>query len=179
MNEFLIEILAIIQPLALTLIESAGAVLIPLMMWKLNEWGKAKVHDSRFHCAMDKITTHAEAAVMDVMQTYVKGVRKSGKWNGAAAREAKEMGRERMKQMLGPAGLKELKGCLGQDQAGVDGIIDGAMERAVVMLRDRGLMPKGGHAPDGVDENDGADPGGPDVVGPNDPSTDAATTDAG
>jgi beta-lactamase superfamily II metal-dependent hydrolase len=124
-----------VQPILLTFISAVLMTAAPVLLWKLNEWAKAKVHDARFHCAMDKLTTHAERAVLDVGQTYVKAVKREGQWGGAAAQEAKGMARSRLLAMLGPGGLKELKGCLGQDEEGLQQLISGAIEAAVVAAK--------------------------------------------
>lgn len=129
------ELHALVRPYLLTAIEGILLVLVPLLGHKLNEWAKAKVHDARFHCAMDKLEKHAEKAVLDVGQTYVKGVRRDGKWGGEAATLAKEKARGQLLTLLGPGGRKELLECLGQDEKGLSGLIDSAIETALVKAK--------------------------------------------
>jgi len=145
MNELLPQILEIVQPAALTLIEGALGILVPLILWKANAWLKTKVHSSSFSCAMDKVTSITEAAVLTISQAYVKGVRKSGQWNGATASAAKDMALSLAKDRLGPAGLKELMGCLGHDKDGVSEVLSGAIESAVVRFKNKHALPTGGH----------------------------------
>lgn len=139
------EALDTLQPAFLMLIEGALATLVPLLLWKLNAWAKSKVHDSRFHCAMDKITTVSESSVLDIGQTYTKAVRKSGKWTDESATEAKRKAMELAKKRLGPAGLKELMGCLGHKEDGVTEVLAGAIESAVVKFKGQNALPTGGH----------------------------------
>lgn len=141
MNDFIMELLTTLRPAFLTLIEGAAAVAVPFLLWKLNEWMKAKVHDARFHCAMDKVTTHAEAAVLDTFQSYTKAVRKTGKWDGEAAKVAKDKGLEKLKKLMGPAGMAEIKGCLGQDDEGVQGLLESALETTLVKFKRDGVLP--------------------------------------
>lgn len=129
-------ILDALRPAFLMLIEGAGAALVPLLLWKLNEWAKAKVHDARFHCAMDKVRAVAESSVVDVMQTYVKGVRRTGEWSDEAKAEAKTRAMALAKNRLGRAGLKELRGCLGHDDAGIEDVIAGELEQAVRRVKE-------------------------------------------
>lgn len=142
MNNFIPQLIELFQPAFILLAEGALAIMVPMLLWKLNSWAKAKVHDSRFHCAMDKLTSHAETAVLDVGQTYVKEVKRSGKWGAEPAAAAKEKAKGRFALLLGPAGLKELKSCLGQDEDGLKALIESALETALVKAKDRWLKPK-------------------------------------
>lgn len=145
MNEIFPQLLEVIQPAMLTIIESVVAVAVPLIVWKLNAMLKAKTNNVRFRCAIDAVSTIAEASVLEVGQTYVKGVRRDGKWNGKAAGDARKLGLFRMREMFGPKGLKNLKGCMGQDDDGINSVLNTALELAVVKLKHSGLLPSGGH----------------------------------
>lgn len=143
MNEYI----DLIQPVLLTLIEGIIAAIVPLLLWKLNAWAKAKVTNAHFKCAMDRVMAVVENAVLDVSQTYVKGVRRNGKWNGEAAKMAKERALELIIKRLGPQVLSELRQCLSHDSEGVASVIEGAVEKVVAMLKARGVLLSGGHEP--------------------------------
>lgn len=155
--EFLKEILESAQGPLLTLIEGTLAVAVPFLLLHLNAWLKARSHDARFHCAMDKVTRYAETAVLDTAATYTKAVRATGQWDGEAAKAAKKKGLERLRQLLGPSGLGEIKGCLGHDDDGVAGVLEAGLEQAYVKLKQRGLLPlKTPATSEGADASTGA-----------------------
>lgn len=132
---FLQQLWLTLQPILLMIIGTAVTAFVPLLMLKLNTWAKSKVHDARFHCAMDKLTQHAESAVLDVAQTYVAAVRREGKWSGDAAAEAKALARGKLTTLLGPTGLAEVKSCLGQSDAGLAQLMESALETALVKAK--------------------------------------------
>jgi hypothetical protein len=134
------QLVTTLQPAFLTLIEGVVAVAVPTILFHFNAWMKARSHDARFHCAMDKVTHHAEAAVLDTFQTYTKAVARTGSWGDEAAGEAKRRGLEKLRKLLGGSGLKELQGCLGHDEEGVAGILESGLEAAVNRLKADGRL---------------------------------------
>lgn len=132
---FLQQVWLTLQPILLMVIGTTLSAFVPLLMLKLNTWAKSKVHDARFHCAMDKLTQHAESAVLDVAQTYVAAVRREGKWSGDAAAEAKALARGKLMTLLGPTGLAEVKSCLGQSDAGLAQLVESTLEAALVKAK--------------------------------------------
>lgn len=141
MNEFLSDVL---QPFALTVIEAAFAAFVPVAFWYLKQWMEARVHDARFHCAMKKLTTYAEIAVLEVGNLYTKELRRSEFWTKEHGAKAKERARALFKRLLGPAGLMELQRCLGHTPDGVATVMDGALERAVALAKHHRMLPEGG-----------------------------------
>ena len=129
-----------LQPAFLMIIEGIVMAAVPFILMNFNKWMKAKSHDASFHCAMDKISTHAEAAVLDTFQTYTKAVRKSGKWDAEAATAAKTQGMGKLQGLLGPGGVKELMGCLSQSEEGVKGLLESGLEAAVNKLKQSGQL---------------------------------------
>lgn len=157
--EFLKEILEALQGPLLTLIEASAAAAVPFILYHFNAWMKARSHDARFHCAMDKVTQYAETAVLDIAARYTKGVRSSGKWDGDAAAQAKDLGLAKLQGLLGPAGLNELKGCLGHDAEGVTGVLEGGLEKAYIKLKQAGLLPPKNGEPTSAASDASADAG--------------------
>jgi hypothetical protein len=96
---------------------------------------KAKVHDASFSCAMDKVTRHAESAVLNVSQTFVKNARRTGAWDSNSHEKARDIAREHVRKLVGPGGWKELRGCLGQSDEGVGTVVDAALEGALAKLK--------------------------------------------
>jgi hypothetical protein len=145
-NEFLTQLLDTMRPAVLSFIEIVLGFLVPLLAWKVNNWVKAKSNLALFQAVISKITSYAETAVLDVGQTYVKGVRKSGEWNGEAAQEAKKRARQLLENLVGQASLKELRKCLKQDEKGINELLDGTLEQTVAKLKKQGVLMSGGHA---------------------------------
>ena len=138
MSNFTSQLVTTLQPVILTVIDGVLMAAIPFILMNFNKWMKAKGHNASFHCAMDRLTQHVEAAVLDTFQTYTKAVRKSGNWDEATAETAKAKAMEKLKSLLGPGGLKEVMGCLGQDAAGIEGLFESRLEAAVNKLKQSG-----------------------------------------
>lgn len=141
MNSIFPQLLEAIQPVVLSLVEIVLGLLVPVFAWKVNSWIKARVKVEMFRAVMDRVTAYAETAVLDVGQTYVKGVRKSGKWDGNASRTAKERARKLIKDLVGEQSLKELQRCLKQNSGGIDRLLDGVLEQTVARMKNQGLLP--------------------------------------
>lgn len=141
MNEFLSDVL---QPFALTVIEAAFAAFVPAAFWYARQWMAARVHDARFRCAMEKISTYAEIAVLEVGNLYCKEARRTEFWTNEKGVAAKVRARAVFERLVGPAGLKELQRCLGHTPDGVEAVTDGALERAVALAKYHRMLPEGG-----------------------------------
>lgn len=100
-------------------------------MWQGIAWLKSKVHDARFHCAIEKLGRTTEDAVLEAQQTTVARLRKDDKWGAATAAGVRDDVFSVVKRHLGKKGLAELRGCLGSSDEVIDGRIRTMIESAV------------------------------------------------
>lgn len=97
---------------------------------------KAKSHDARFHCAMDKVETVTVDAVMNAEQTVVGDLRKGGKVDSETGKKALAAALETARSNLGPRGIAELRDCLGLDPPAIDRLLSTRIEREVLRRKD-------------------------------------------
>lgn len=147
MNDILSTLWTIILPHVADLAETAMYVLVPILMWQIKSWVRSKTHSASFNCAMEKITTSLETAVLNVGHTYVRDVKSSGSWGGDAGAAAKAMAISQAKGMLGARGLAEIKGCLGLKNEGLDEMFQMQLETVLAKTKLGGLLGKSGDVP--------------------------------
>ncbi len=129
-EEITAQVLAVVGPLIVTAIGTLGTWLI----WTLKNFVDAKVHDARFHCATEKIAVLTSNAMAEAEQTVISKIRGTNKWNDDAKKAVKDSVVGVVKRHLGSRGLKELKGCLGHNEAGVEALIRTQIESGLAKL---------------------------------------------
>ena len=115
-----------------------GTAVGSLLTWAMYQgigWLKGKSHDARFHCAMDKIGSLTEAAVLEASQTTVKRLRAADKWGANTAAGVRSDVVDVVKRHLGSKGWAEVKSCLGQSNEVIEGMIRTQIEAQLAKLK--------------------------------------------
>lgn len=84
-----------------------------------SQWLESKTHSAAFACATEKLTALVAEAVQDTEQTFVKDMKKQGKWDAGAASLARGAAYDAVMRTLGPEGRQEVLGCLKLDEDGL------------------------------------------------------------
>lgn len=82
-------------------------------------WLESKTHSAAFACATEKLTALVAEAIADTEQTFVKEMKKQGKWGLEAASAARGAAYAAVLRTMGPEGRKEVLGCLKLDEDGL------------------------------------------------------------
>lgn len=147
MNDVLHILWTTTLPYIADLAETVMVVMVPFLMWQFRKWMSSKTHSASFNCAMEKVTTALETAVLNVGHTYVRDVKATGSWGGEAGASAKLMALTQAKSMLGTRGLNEIKGCLGLKDDGLDELFQMQLETVLAKTKLGGLLGKSGDVP--------------------------------
>lgn len=132
MNDLLFQLF---RDYILPVLGTAAGSLASLGLYHVIGWVKGKSHDARFHCAMDKLGTITEAAVLDASQTMVRVLKKQDRWDAAAGRQVRDDVADAIKGHLGSKGWAEIKGCLGKDDREIESLIRTMIEAQLAKLK--------------------------------------------
>lgn len=141
----------------LPVIGTAAGSLLTWGLYQAVGWIKGRTHDARFHCAMDKLTTLTEAAVLEAQQTTVRTLQEMQNWDANTAQAVRDQVVGVVKRHLGKQGLDEVKSCLGQTEAVIEGMIRTQIEAMLAKI-------KMGQAASGIINISSPDPAAVDTV---------------
>lgn len=126
------ELTAQLFDISLLILSALVTGLIVPMIYKLGAlatmWVESKTHSAAFACATEKLTALVAEAVLDTEQSLVKKLKEAGQWDATAMGSARDSAYDSVVRNLGPAGLKEVMGCLKLDESGLAGRISGMIE---------------------------------------------------
>jgi len=134
-----------LQQVALGIVSLLGTVVTGLLAWaskSIKQWLEGKAHAATFQCATDKLEVVTRNAVWEVEQTLVRQLKSEDNWNVETAKLARDTAVQTAVRHLGKHGLAELKGCLGQTQEVIEGMIRTYIEKHV-----RGMGSSGDSSP--------------------------------
>jgi hypothetical protein len=124
--------------LTVIIILAISAVLTLALGWlsvRYASWIKEKIKSARVEGILLRLGDAVFKVVRELQQTVVDKAKEDGEWNKEKAEEVKKAAITKIKEYLGPKGIKEALTILGLDSSGLDKLLGTMIESDVFDLR--------------------------------------------
>lgn len=102
---------------------------------RLHVFIKNKVESEYVEGVLVRATNLVEEVVLELKQTIVDDLKESGGWNAETAVMVRDAALAKVKEYLGPEGMRELLEVLGLDDEGLQSILITMVEAAVARIK--------------------------------------------